>query len=90
MPNAAKKREFGVALDLASEQSTLSWQLRAATSLAQLRRDQRHVEDARNLLRPIYDQFREGFVTRDLVEAGICSTCWREPMKKCHTTICKL
>jgi predicted ATPase len=54
---------------LAIEQSALSWQLRAATSLARLRRDQRNVEEARNLLRPIYGKFTEGFATPDLTEA---------------------
>ena len=60
---------FRKALELAMEQSALSWQLRAATSLAQLRRDQRHGDDARNLLRPIYGQFTEGFATSDLTDA---------------------
>jgi len=70
-PNAVSSASthFRRALDLAIEQSALSWQLRAATSLAQLRRDQRNVEDARNLLRPIYGKFTEGFATRDLIEA---------------------
>jgi len=60
---------FRRALDLAIEQAALSWQLRAATSLARLQRDQGNVEDARSLLRPIYTRFTEGFATRDLTEA---------------------
>jgi predicted ATPase len=70
-PNAASiaATYFRRALDLAVEQSALSWQLRAATSLAQLQRDQRNVEEARNLVRSIYGQFTEGFATRDLTEA---------------------
>ena len=70
-PNAASAASsyFRRALDLAVEQSALSWQLRAAMSLAKLQRDQRNVEEARNLLRPIYGQFTEGFATRDLTEA---------------------
>jgi predicted ATPase len=71
VPNAATTAStcFRRALDLAIEQSALSWQLRAATSLAQLRRGQRNVEDARNVLGPVYGQFTEGFATRDLTEA---------------------
>jgi predicted ATPase len=71
LPNAATSAStcFHRALDLAIEQSALSWQLRAATSLAQLRRGQRNVEDARNVLGPVYGQFTEGFATRDLTEA---------------------
>jgi predicted ATPase/DNA-binding winged helix-turn-helix (wHTH) protein len=70
-PNAASNASsyFRKALDLATEQSALSWQLRAATSLAQLQRDQGHRDDARNLLRPIYGQFTEGFATSDLTAA---------------------
>jgi predicted ATPase len=40
----------------------LSWKLRAATSLARLRR-------ARELLSPLYDRFTEGFETADLKAA---------------------
>lgn len=66
---SAASSYFGRALDLALEQSAMSWQLRAATSLARLRRDQGKDEEARNLLKPIHSQFTEGFATRDLVEA---------------------
>ena len=70
-PNAASGASsyFHKALELAMEQSALSWQLRAARSLAELRRDQRNRDGARNLLRPIYAQFTEGFATRDLTDA---------------------
>jgi predicted ATPase len=43
--------------------------LRAATSLARLRRDQGKVQQARELLAPVYGWFTEGFDTRDLKEA---------------------
>jgi predicted ATPase/DNA-binding winged helix-turn-helix (wHTH) protein len=70
-PNAASTAAacFCRGLDLAIEQSALSWQLRAATSLARLQRDQRNIADARNLLRPVYGQFTEGFASHDLTEA---------------------
>jgi predicted ATPase len=46
-------------------------ELRAAASLARLRRDQgRHVE-SRNLLTPVYGWFTEGFDTPDLKEAKV-------------------
>jgi predicted ATPase len=57
------------AIELASAQGALSWQLRAATSLARLRRDQGRRSDARTLLEAVYRQFTEGFDTADLVAA---------------------
>ena len=45
------------------------WELRAAASLARLRRDQGRREEARELLAPIYGWFTEGFGTPDLKEA---------------------
>jgi predicted ATPase/DNA-binding winged helix-turn-helix (wHTH) protein len=57
---------FREALDLSRRQGTLSWELRAATSLAQLRRDQGRAAEAVALLQPVYDRFSEGFETADL------------------------
>ena len=45
------------------------WELRAAMSLARLWRDQGKVQQARELLAPVYGWFTEGFDTRDLKEA---------------------
>ena len=45
------------------------WELRASMSLARLRRDQGKVQQARELLAPVYGWFTEGFDTRDLKEA---------------------
>jgi predicted ATPase len=60
---------FRQALDGARRQETLSWELRAATSLARLLRNQdRHVE-AMAFLQPVYDRFTEGFDTADLQAA---------------------
>jgi predicted ATPase len=47
----------------------LSWELRAATSLARLLRDQGRFADAMALLQPVYDRFTEGFDTADLMTA---------------------
>jgi predicted ATPase len=43
--------------------------LRAAISLARLRRDQSKRTEARDLLAPVYGWFTEGFDTADLKEA---------------------
>jgi predicted ATPase len=67
-PGAATVAEdhFLQALDLARQQGALSWELRCATSLARLWRDQARSEEARALLAPVYDRFTEGFATADL------------------------
>jgi predicted ATPase len=60
---------FRQALDWARRQGALSWELRAATSLARLLRDRDRIREARDLLAPIYERFTEGFGTADLREA---------------------
>jgi predicted ATPase len=45
------------------------WELRAAVSLARLRRDQCRHAEARDLLAAVYGWFTEGFDTPDLKEA---------------------
>ena len=50
-------------------QQAKSWELRASMSLARLWRDQGKVQQARELLAPVYGWFTEGFDTRDLKEA---------------------
>ena len=54
----------------AQNQGAMLWEVRAATTLAQLWRDQGKRADARDLLAPIYHCFTEGFDTRDLKEAA--------------------
>ncbi|HET9847591.1 MAG TPA: winged helix-turn-helix domain-containing protein [Candidatus Dormibacteraeota bacterium] len=60
---------FVAAIDVAQEQGALSWELRAATSLARLRYDQTRCAEASALLQPVYDRFTEGFDTADLKAA---------------------
>jgi predicted ATPase len=60
---------FERALAVARQQQAKSWELRAAMSLARLWRDQGKVQQARELLAPVYGWFTEGFDTRDLKEA---------------------
>jgi predicted ATPase len=57
------------ALRIAAEQEAKLWELRAAASLARLRRDQGREAEARDLLVPVYGWFTEGFDTPDLKEA---------------------
>ena len=69
-PDAAKAQTyFERALAVARKQQAKSWELRAAMSLARLWRDQGKVQQARELLAPVYGWFTEGFDTRDLKEA---------------------
>jgi predicted ATPase/DNA-binding winged helix-turn-helix (wHTH) protein len=60
---------FRQALDWARWQGALSWELRAATSLARLLRERDRSADAMALLRPVYARFTEGFDTADLKAA---------------------
>jgi predicted ATPase len=66
---AAAEDHFQQALDWARRQGALSWELRAATSLARLWGDQDRIDEARELLAPMYDRFTEGFDTADLKAA---------------------
>ena len=59
------------ALAVARGQRAKSWELRAATSMARLWRDQGKRDAARDLLAPIYGWFTEGFDTLDLKEAKL-------------------
>jgi predicted ATPase len=69
-PNAEKaEAHFERALAIASEQQGKSFELRAATSMARLWRDQGKRKEACGLLGPVYSWFTEGFDTLDLKEA---------------------
>ena len=68
---AAAEDHFRQALDWARRQGALSWELRAATSLARLLRDRDRISEARDLLAPIYERFTEGFGTADLQAARL-------------------
>jgi predicted ATPase len=64
-PDASKAEEhFKRALAVARQQ-----QAKAAMSLARLWRSQGKVQQARELLAPVYGWFTEGFDTRDLKDA---------------------
>jgi class 3 adenylate cyclase/predicted ATPase len=69
-PDVAKAQMyFEHALMVARRQQARSWELRAAMSMARLRRDQGKQDEARDLLAPVYGWFTEGFDTHDLKEA---------------------
>ncbi len=67
-PNAAGAAEelFRQSIDWARRQAALSWELRAATSVARLWHQQGRAEPAREILEPVYGRFTEGFGTADL------------------------
>ena len=61
--------QYTTALSVARKRDEKWWELRAATSLARLWRDQGKRDKARELLASVYGWFTEGFDTRDLKEA---------------------
>jgi predicted ATPase/DNA-binding winged helix-turn-helix (wHTH) protein len=70
-PGAKRAAEdlFRQSLDWSRRQEVLSWELRATISLARLLRDGGRLADATACLQPVYDRFREGFGTADLIAA---------------------
>jgi predicted ATPase len=66
---AGAERGYQQAIAVAKRQSAKMLELRAASSLARLWRDQGKRDEACDLLAPVYGWFTEGFDTRDLKEA---------------------
>jgi predicted ATPase/DNA-binding winged helix-turn-helix (wHTH) protein len=66
---AAAEARLLRALELAQQQTALSWELRAATSLARLWQRQGRAGAARELMLTTFSKFTEGFGTSDLLEA---------------------
>ena len=58
-------------IDVARRQNAKSWELRGATSLARLWRNQGRHQEALALLAPVYGWFQEGFDTFDLKAARL-------------------
>ena len=67
--SAGAEELYRKALTIATEQGAKFWELRAAASLARLRREQGRHAEARDILAPIYGWFTEGFNTAGLNEA---------------------
>jgi len=61
--------QLRTALSVARDQGTRGYELRAAVSLCRLFADQGRLEEARQLLTPVYGWFTEGFDMPDLQEA---------------------
>jgi class 3 adenylate cyclase/tetratricopeptide (TPR) repeat protein len=66
---AQAEAAFGQTIEVARRQQAKSLELRAATSLARLWRDQGKRAQARDMLAPVYGWFTEGFDTADLKDA---------------------
>jgi predicted ATPase len=66
---AAAEHCYRVAIDVASQQGTKLYELRASHDLAQLLAEQGERQKAHDLLFPVYDGFTEGFGAADLTEA---------------------
>jgi predicted ATPase len=76
---AGAEDHFRRAFDWARRQGALSWELRAATSLARLLRGQGCPAEGMALLQPVYDRFTEGFDTADLKAAKTLLEALAEP-----------
>jgi predicted ATPase len=63
------EEDFCEAIELAQSMGAKSYELRATTSLARLRRDTNRRDQARTMLAEIYNWFTEGFDTADLKDA---------------------
>jgi predicted ATPase len=60
---------FSKAIEVAQGQNARSFELRAATNLTRLWQGQGKMNEARDLLTPVYEWFTEGFDTPDLKDA---------------------
>lgn len=66
---------FNKSLDLSRHQGARGWELRTARDLAKLMADNGQAENARTLLRSVYQGFSEGFETAELKAAeGLLAT----------------
>jgi len=66
---AEAESHFKNAIELARRQNSKSLELRAAMSLARLLRHQERIDQAREMLEPIYHWFEEGAATSDIRRA---------------------
>lgn len=63
------EREFRDSLAFSRKQNSLSYELRAANSMANLMRGRGDEAGALDLLEPVFNRFKEGFDTADLISA---------------------
>ena len=64
------ERLLARSLRVARDQGALAWELRSATTLAELRSTEGRETEAVAILRPVFEQFTEGFETQDLRKAA--------------------
>jgi predicted ATPase/DNA-binding winged helix-turn-helix (wHTH) protein len=71
VPDASAEAErcYSQSIEWARQQGALSWELRAAISLARLRKQQGRAAEATQTLRSVYCRFKEGSDTADLLTA---------------------
>jgi predicted ATPase len=82
---ANAEQEYLSALDWARQQGALFWELRAATSIARLWREQGRSAAGTTLLQGVCDRFTEGFAIADLKTAkGLLGTL--SPLERVRTT----
>ena len=67
---------FMQSLELSRRQRARAWELRTATDWAALMAAQGKSESARTLLRPVFEQFEEGFDTDPMQARGAESVIW--------------
>jgi predicted ATPase len=67
--NESAEADFRDAITLAKRMRAKAWELRAATSMARLWRDQGKRQQAHDLLAPVCSWFTQGFDTLDLQES---------------------
>ena len=64
-------------IEVARRQNALSWELRAATSLAQLWHQNGRTDKAEKLLSSVFNRFSEGFETADLMTVRALNETFR-------------
>jgi predicted ATPase len=68
---SAAEECFRTAIEIARNQQSKAWELRAMTSLARLWQRQGRCDEAKNSLAAVYDTYTEGFTTPDLIDAKV-------------------
>jgi TOMM system kinase/cyclase fusion protein len=74
---AEAEERFRKSLARAREQEARSWELRAALSLGRWLARRGRLQEARDLLSPVFEWFHEGLDTADLVEARTLLATWK-------------
>ncbi|MCF4997434.1 AAA family ATPase [Pseudomonas syringae] len=69
------------ALTIAQAQGALAWELRSATSLAQLWQREGRCREALELLTPVYQRFTEGYATPDLRKVRLLIDTLRDELR---------